>query len=367
MTTKVNNRAVGILACAIAGSGLMAAAPASYAGVTLKADEDRWVKLGAGLRASMNVVEDGAPSGSDNNTDFSVQNMRLYLTAQAMKGVQFTFNTEKDSNDNIKLLDAAAKFQLTDNFNLWAGRVLIPTDRANLDGPFYQAAYDFPSVRKYPAIFAGRDDGVIFWGLANDKKVKYYFGATQGRTDGPNDKGSLLYSGRISVNLWDAEPGYFNRSTYHGSKNILAFGIGGAYQADGAGTDAATNQGDFTAWNADFLLEKKLASGGVGTLEGAYYSYDLDGAVDDTLKAGDAYLALASYLFPQKVGMGKFQPFTRVQQFDYDDGGKMDKTELGLNYVISSHNALISAVFSATENTGSDTVNALKIGTQIQF
>ncbi|MDG6774949.1 hypothetical protein QCB45_11465 [Thiomicrorhabdus sp. ZW0627] len=367
MTTKVNNRAVGLLACAIAGGSLMSIAPASYAGVTIKADDDRWIKVGAGLRASMNIVEDAAPSGSDNKTDFAIQNMRFYLTAQALKGVQFTFNTEKDANDNIKLLDAAAKFQLTDNFNLWAGRVLIPTDRANLDGPFYQASYDFPSVRKYPAIMAGRDDGVIFWGLANDKKVKYYFGATQGRNGdtSSNDKGSLLYSGRIAVSLWDAESGYYNRSTYHGSKNILSFGIGGAYQADGAGTDTA--KGDFQAWNADLLLEKKLASGGVGTLEAAYYSYDLGGVTDATLKAGDSYLVLASYMFPQKVGMGKFQPYTRVQQFDYDEGGKMDKTELGLNYVISSHNALISAVFSATDNTGSDTVNALKIGTQIQF
>lgn len=357
---------IGYLASALAGSALLLTTPMANAGITLNIDDDRWVKIGAGIRASASVVEDGAPNGTDNSTDFAVQNMRFYLTAQAMKGVQFTFNTEKDSNDNIKLLDAAAKFHINDGLNIWAGRVLIPTDRANLDGPFYQAAFDFPSVRKYPAIFAGRDDGIVLWGLANDKKVKYYFGATQGRSDGPNDSGSLLYSGRLAVSLWDAESGYFNRSTYHGSKDILTFGIGGAYQANGAGTDA-TNQGDFTAWNADLLLEKKLSNGGVGTLEGAYYTYDLGGVSDPTLKAGDSYLMLASYMFPSKVGIGQFQPFARVQNFKYDAGGTMDKNEIGVNYVISGHDALISTVYSNTKETGSASVATLKVGTQIQF
>lgn len=367
MKSKSNNRALGLLACALTGGALLSATPIANAGVTLNIDDDRWIKIGAGLRASITSTD---ADGATTPTDMAVNNMRFYLTAQALKGVQFTFNTEKDANDNIKMLDAAAKFHINDALNIWAGRVLIPTDRANLDGPFYQAAFDFPSVRKYPSINAGRDDGVIFWGLANDKKVKYYLGATQGRSDagGPNDSGSLLYSGRIALNLWDAEPGYFNRSTYHGTKDILSFGIGGAYQADGAGTDIA-NQGDFTAWNADFLLEKKLSTGGVGTLEGAYYSYDLDGVIDPTLKAGNSYLALASYLFPTKVGIGQFQPYVRVQQFDYDAAGSgtMDKTELGMNYVISSHNALISAVATNTDIAGSPSVSTFKLGTQIQF
>lgn len=364
MKSKSHNRALGLLACALTGGALLSTTPIANAGVTLNIDDDRWVKIGAGLRASITSTD---ATGATSPTDMAINNMRFYLTAQAMKDVQFTFNTEKDGDDNIKMLDAAAKFHINDALNIWAGRVVLPTDRANLDGPFYQAAFDFPSVRKYPAINAGRDDGVIFWGLTNEKKVKYYFGATQGKVGGPNDSGSLLYSGRVALNLWDAEAGYFNRSTYHGKKDILSFGIGGAYQADGAGTLATP--GDFTAWNADFLLEKKLSTGGVATLEGAYYSYDLDGVTDASLKAGNSYLALASYLFPTKVGIGQFQPYARVQQFDYDAAGSgtMDKTELGMNYVISSHNALISAVVTNTDVVGSPSVSTFKLGTQIQF
>ena len=364
---KVQNRALGFLASALIGGTLFSAMPSANAGITLNIDDERWIKVGAGIRASLSYIENGAPNGTDNAADFAIQNMRLYFTAQAVKDVQFTFNTEKDADGNLKLLDAAAKFHINDGLNIWAGRVLLPTDRANLDGPYYQAAFDFPSVaRKYPSILAGRDDGIVVWGLAAEKKIKYYFGAMQGRVGGPNDSASLLYTGRVSLNLLDAEAGYFNRSTYYGAKDVLAIGVGGAYQADGAGTDPI-NQGDFTGWNVDFLLDKKLPNGGVGTLEAAFYSYDLGGATDPSLKAGNSYLVLASYLFATKSGIGKLQPFARVQQFKYDAGGNSDKGELGLNYVISGHNALISAVVSNSKNPGSDSVNVFKLGTQIQF
>ena len=60
---------------------------------------------------------------------------------------------------------------------------------------------------------------------------------------------------------------------------------------------------DFTGWNVDALLEKKLAGGGVVDLEGAYYDYDLDDvAADDEPEAA---LAGEVGAHPLELGVGR--------------------------------------------------------------
>lgn len=75
--------------------------------------------------------------------------------------VKATFNTEKTANDEVRVLDAFARFEFAALFNLWFGRFLPPADRVTLDGPYYLNAYEFPFVSNYPAIFAGRNDGAV--------------------------------------------------------------------------------------------------------------------------------------------------------------------------------------------------------------
>ena len=80
--------------------------------------------------------------------------MRLYTVSQVHKNVQVEFNTESfssaiDDPESIIILDAVAKLQF-DGFELWLGRQLPPSDRSNLDGPFYlNAAYQFPIVQSF--------------------------------------------------------------------------------------------------------------------------------------------------------------------------------------------------------------------------
>ena len=48
------------------------------------------------------------------------------------------FNTDYNgATDSINVLDAVAEIGLAPEFNIWAGRFLQPSDRANLYGPFY--------------------------------------------------------------------------------------------------------------------------------------------------------------------------------------------------------------------------------------
>ena len=369
-TAILSNTAGGaaILALTVAGFS-----PAADASGTLKIDDTRWVSVGAGLRTSFRAVEDAAGNGEDFSNDFEVENIRLYVNGQAHEYVKLTFNTEREAGSDIRVLDAIGRLEFSDTVNFWVGRFLPPSDRSNFDGPFYLSTWDFPFVQAYPAIFAGRDDGAAFWGQLEGGKFKYQVGAFQGRDGEPNDEDNLLYAGRLTLNLWDPEPGYYNSSTYYGDKDVLAIGLVGMFQQDAAGSFA--DSGDFTGWNIDVLMEKNLGNAGVVTLEGAYYDYDLDDVADSSLVQGDSYFVLGSYLLPQQIGFGKLQPHVRYQHFDRDETnvagsrGDRERVDVGVNYIISGHDARISLVYSNEDDdaSGGDSVDSVLLGLQIQI
>ncbi|MCB1877131.1 MAG: hypothetical protein KDH88_14240 [Chromatiales bacterium] len=365
-----------ILIPAVAGIGLAASDDAS-AGATLKIDETKWVSIGAGLRTSFNSFEDSAPSGSDDSKDFLLDSIRLYLSGQIHEYIKLTFNTERRDDEDIRVLDAIAQFEFSPGFNIWAGRFLPPSDRANLSGPYYANSWNFPLVQAYPAVFAGRDDGVALWGetTLGSIQFKYAGGAFQGCADsnpcdtGANDEDSLLYAGRVVFNFWDPEPGYYNASTYYGAKDILAVGMAAMSQSDAVGTPGDAK--DFFGYNIDLLMEKKLSNSGVVSLEGAYYDYDLDDATTTGgLVQGDGYYVLGAYLLPGKVGIGQLQPHARYQSLDLDSGVETEQWEIGLNYIIDGHNARVSFTYGEREvdAPGGDTdTDFFQVGLQLQI
>ena len=155
---------------------------------------------------------------------------------------------------------------------------------------------------------------------------------------------------------------------------MLALAFAFQYEDDGAGTGTtAATQGDFTGWNIDLLMEKKISNGGVVNLEGAYYDYDTDDIPDTTLIQGEGYLALASYLLPDRMGWGKLQPYVRYQHFARRHSntaanlGNRSVTEGGFNYIIDGHNAKIMAFYSGDTNGNNATVDSFNIGMQFQL
>ena len=356
----------------------------AIAGAKIKVDDTRWFSIGLGFRSSFAVTEDGAPNGSDPSSGVSFTNIRLYTAAKVHKNVTLEFNTElSDSNSSgslntdqsIRVLDAVAKFSFK-GFDLWAGRFLPPSDRSNLDGPFYLNNYDFPIVQAYPAIFAGRDNGVAIMKEYAGGKFKWSYGLFEGRTNStnadtnPDQADNLLHAARVTYNFWDPEPGYYTTSSYYGAKDVLAVAFVYQHEADGAGTP--TTVGDFTGWNVDVLMEKKLQNGGVVNLEGAYYDYDLDDKTDASLTQGEGYLLLGSYLIPKQIGWGKVQPYVRYQHFARanltGDGGNRTRTEGGFNYIIDGQNAKISVLYFSDRNgSNADPKNTFRIGLQFQL
>ncbi len=350
-----------------------------HAGGTIKIDDTHSISIGVGLRTSFDMIKDGAPDGTSRSKDFKLDDARLYVSGQLHELITFEFNTETQqtgpttATESIRVLDAVVKFGFNDYINVWMGRFLPPSDRSNLSGPFYLNAWNFPFVQQYPQIFAGRDDGAAIWGMVGKGMFKYQFGAFQGEgavPGGPNQKDDLLYAGRLTLNLWDPEPGYYNSSTYYGAMNVLALGLVAMTQKDAVGTPA--DPGTFTGWSADLLVERNLGSIGVPTLEGAYYHYDNDHKVPQ----GKGFFVLVSYLLPMKIGtpsfQGQLQPMVRYEKFENNGltTGNNDQIDVGLSYIINGHNARITAnYFKDKDKTSTTTldINGFQLGLQFQL
>ena len=183
------------------------------------------VSVGAGVQTS--YVHD-SPTGGSSTDQFLLNSIRLYVSGSATKNIKLMFNTEYDGASNkVGVLDAAARFEFSNQANFWVGRFLPPSDRANLYGPYYSnewAVYNDGGQDGYPFLATGRDNGALYWGQFGLLKV------SAGAFDGPTTTGNtkVLVAGRAQLDFWDPEGGYYLNGTYYGDKNLLA--VGGAAQ-----------------------------------------------------------------------------------------------------------------------------------------
>ena len=414
-------------------AGMVSTVPSAYAGGTIKVDDDQWISIGMGIRTKFQAVEDAGANGNY-GAGFNVDNARVYINGKIHKYVGFTFNTECFNcavgagagfagNSNMGLIDAIGKFEFNDLVNLWVGRTLVPGERGELNGPFYHSTYEGFKTPFNSADFSGnfgvggagvygRDNGAVLWGSILNKHLSYSAGmftglrSGSGPTGGPNSSGSFLYATRVTYNFFNIEdnPGYYTSGTYYGTAgHILAIAGGLNYQANGAGNTAAKS--DMTIFVADVLWELPLGKemqGGVITVNGEFKQYSasyntgvaFSGAPSGFAPAGSAtgdcfcmfrgqsITAYALYLFPGEIGIGRFQPYARYTYIDPDQSSTRDEVEFGTNYIISGHNARISAFYQygdlaskglvsggnawAPVVTGSD-VSAFKLALQLQY
>ncbi len=358
-------------------AALMLPAMSAHAGGTITFGEDKSVSIGLGMRGSFSSVENGAPNGTSRSQDFSLDSARIYLSGSLNKTIKGMLNTEKDiAGQGFQAIDANVQIALTPELTIWAGRFLLPSDRANMAGPYYSLGGGYwsgiASRYGYNGGYIGRDDGVAVVGSLMGGKFAYAFGAFEGNTafkiapvtTGPRTgSDGLMYAGRIQVDLWDAEPGYYGTGNYLGGKDILAIGIAGRTQKNGAFSTTAT--GDYSSYSVDFLMEKKGVGPGALSIEMAAYDYDTSDVF--LSEQGTAYSAGVGYIFNQKVGMGQFQPFVRYQKFSPDTHIDTKKYDVGVNYIIDGYNAQVSGFYSNTDATGASDVDAFSIAMQFQF
>jgi hypothetical protein len=286
--------------------------------------------------------------------------VRPYIGAQMAPWLKFSGNLDLNNGDGgrIHVLDAVAQLEPDDLFHVWMGRFLPPSDRANLSGPYYQNAWNYPTtVNGYPSIYAGRADGAAVWGQINKGQFKYQAGVFT--VDPTSPLSQAIYAARLVYNFLDPEPGYYNASTYYGTKDVLA--LGGTLQYKKS-LDAAGNK-ELVGFNADLLFEHKVAADTL-SLEGAYYNFDQGNAAG---KQGTSFFGLASWLFASKLGPGRAQPMVRYQQALRPGIGDPVRTyDAGLNYILDGHNARVALALQNTTLNGTTAQTNFQLGIQIQ-
>jgi len=303
------------------------------------------VTVGAGLQTSFTTTSvDYDPVDADNSIQrFSVNSARLYVNGSATEKIKFMFNTEYNGATNaIGVLDAVARIEISPKVNIWAGRLLPPSDRANLYGPYYAhhwATFQDGVQDGYPFVSAGRDNGVVYWGDFANNKLKFSIGAFDGPTLGTGSE-EVLVASRVQYDFWDAEGGYYLNGTYYGEKNLLAIGA------------ASQVQNNKVASNFDFLLERKLSSMGVFTIESQYNNYNGLGGYPSPYNKSQGGYVLSSYLFPKAVGPGKFEALGKWGKAEFRQANapsyQQKTTEINLNYIIKEFNARVMTFYKDT-------------------
>ncbi|WP_437766502.1 hypothetical protein WME77_05490 [Sorangium sp. So ce764] len=269
--------------------------------------------------------------------------------------------------------DVIAKFQFHDLLNVWIGRMIVPSDRSAFSGPWSMGPWNYPGFfepyappigpRQGPF---GRNDGVTTWGKAAGGLFKYYVGAFNLH----DSSVSPLYTARLNLSLLDPEPAYYQKATYLGEKSILALGVAGEVQKEGSveslpppatGEPAGIPRKDtYGEVNADLLFEKNLGAAGTLTLEGAFYKY-----FGDFERFDYSYFALASYLTPSNVGVGKLQPLVRLQQAKPKNADAYLLIDAQMGYIIEGHAARVALGYQRSDLSGAKG-NALFLGVQLQ-
>jgi hypothetical protein len=326
-------------------------AEASFAPMAVAA----WGRLALVLQGTDPSKLDDLSENGEVNLIFGGK-VHKYFSVQADLAATFgPTATGGDVTGNINILDLIAQMEFTDIFNVWIGRMLVPSDRSNFSGPWFMAAWNYPGLfgpRQGPS---GRNDGVTVWGQAEGGKYKYYLGAF----DLFDTSTSPLITGRFNLALMDPEPGYLHSSSYYG-KNMLTLGVGGQFKHNGSVNGAAPAD-DYSELNADLLYEHTLGNRAVLDLEGAVYGY-----FGDNEAVTSSFFALASYLVPDDFGIGKLQPLVRFQGATPKGGGDLlSVLDVQLGYVVNPYATRLALVYQRAD-LGGTAANAVIFGVQLQ-
>ena len=149
-------------------------------------------------------------------------------------------------------MDAAAQFEISNKFNVWVGRFLPPSDRANLYGPYYAhhwAVFTDGVQDGYPVRLPGarqRRDvlGPVRQGEGVGRRLRRPVAADGGAAITCSAPAASRSTSGIR------KRGYYLNGTYYGDKNLLAVGLAGQVQGSDNTRRAASTSCSSRRWAA---------------------------------------------------------------------------------------------------------------------
>lgn len=300
--------------------------------------------------------DDSGPASGETDSDgvwasdFDAKRMRVMFNGQVAPMVTFFVETDFERNTagdkyTLILQDAYINYKFAEEFNITFGMILLPFMHHNRQSAvsLLGVNYNGTTVGVPETVHFWRDFGVEFRGLLANKMIDYRIGVFDGREresnnagtdDDINPQGLPRVTGRIQVNLMDAEEGFFYSGNYLGKKRIVSFGGGVDYMKEATqGTDAVE---DYMAWTVDLTVDYPLNPNMVLAFQAAYVAYTWNPAYANVEDAS-AYFAQAGLLLN-----GQFQPVLKYETLtrEYATGDDINTyLYVGFNYFINGHNA----------------------------
>lgn len=384
----------------------------ALAGAKIQITDDTKIDLGFRLQTLYLHTEtdlDGDGKFEDED-DFNVRRARIRLGADITKWASMFLQTEfaeesTAANADARIIDAFIRLKPHKLANIYLGENMAPVLRQNLTSSGALLAVDRPAIvyknltwgtralaafinKSFDDSDAGlrgdvdvRDMGATLFGstsLTDMAHIKYYLGVYDGVQE--SDEDNERFAGRVQVNFFDSEPGYYNLSTYLGKKKTI--GLGAAYDTQSeVDVDTTGKSVDYRMWTVDAFTEYPVGPGQL-SFEVAYIDLDLDdaGILDSSGKSaknsqGDGYYAQAGYLIENvHPRLDNWQPWIEYEDWSSDGStGSFDNLRIGLTYFIKGHNANIKVgyeIFDADKNfsgTNEDSIETFVTGLYVTY
>ena len=299
--------------------------------------------VGAGVQTS--YVHTSPEDGDDTDT-FPLNSVRLYVSGTAAPKIKFMFNTEYDGDNHIGVLDAAAQFEISPKFNIWAGRFL-PAER--------------PRQPVRPVLLASlgrvhrRRPGRLSVRLPRPRQRRRCTGASSTRSRcraasstarrRPATSTMIIGAGRVQVDFWDTGGRLLPE------RHLLRRQEPARHRRRRAGAGRATRR----PRTSISCSRRKLPDGGAFTVESRVRQLQPAGRLRRALRHDEGAYVLGSYPLLRPWADRQVRDPRQVRQGELHQGPRRHRPGLQpedhrgqFNYVIKQFNARVMIFYKDT-------------------